>query len=65
MATETGFTLVAKMDRYYNPNLELDMVNEYSKFDQIPLIHSQDIERKQNFDNQGPQLCCTVGKLDV
>ena len=30
-----------------NPNLELVKVNAYAKFDQILLIHSQDIEQKQ------------------
>ena len=29
-----------------NPNLDLVKVNAYAKFDQIPLIHSQDIEQK-------------------
>ena len=38
-----------------NPTLVLVMVKLYAKFDQIPLIHSQDIEQKQNSDdNQGP-----------
>ena len=39
--------------RHNNPNL--DLVNAYAKFDQIPPIHSHGIERKLNFDNnQGP-----------
>ena len=38
-----------------NPNRDVVKVNTYAKFDQIPLIHSQDIEQKQNpHDNQGP-----------
>ena len=38
-----------------NLNLDLVKVNAYTEFDQIPSIRSQDIERKQNFDdNQGP-----------
>ena len=38
-----------------NPNLDLDKLNAYAKFDQIPSIRSQDIERKRNFDNNpGP-----------
>ena len=38
-----------------NPNLDVVKVNAYAKFDQIPSISSQDIERKQNpSDNQGP-----------
>ena len=38
-----------------NPSQDLVMVIAYAKFDQIPLIRSQDIERKWNFDNiQGP-----------
>ena len=35
---------------YNNPNLDLVKVNAYAKFDQIPSICSQDIERKQNSD---------------
>ena len=38
-----------------NPNLDLVRVNAYAKFNQIPSICSQDIERNQNSDNsQGP-----------
>ena len=38
-----------------SPNLDLVKVNAYAKFDQIPSIHSHDIERKLNSDNnQGP-----------
>ena len=38
-----------------NPNLDLAKVNAYAKFSLIPLIRSQDIEQKRNFDNnQGP-----------
>ena len=38
-----------------NPNLDLVNINAYAKFGQIPSIHSQVIERKQNSDiNQGP-----------
>ena len=38
-----------------NPNPNLIKVNAYAKFDQIPWICSQYIERKQNSDvNQGP-----------
>ena len=38
-----------------NPNLYVVKVNAYAKFDQVPSIHSQDIEWKQNSDdNQGP-----------
>ena len=41
--------------RRNNPNLDLVKVNPYAKFDQIPLISSEDIEPKQNFvNNQGP-----------
>ena len=29
-----------------NPNLDVVKVNAYAKFDQIPSIHSQDIEQK-------------------
>ena len=32
-------------------NSNLDLVKIYPKFDQIPLICSQDIERNQNSDN--------------
>ena len=32
--------------RCNNPNLDLVLVNAYAKFDQIPPIHSQDIEQK-------------------
>ena len=38
-----------------NPNLNLVNMNAYAKLGQIPSIHSQDIEQKQNSDiNQGP-----------
>ena len=38
-----------------NPKLSLVNVDVHSKFDPILSIHSQDIQRKQNFDaNQGP-----------
>ena len=37
--------------RHNNPNLDLATVNAYAKFDHIPSICSQDIERKQNSDN--------------
>ena len=38
-----------------NPNLDLVNINAYAKYDQIPSIRSQDIERKQNSNvNQGP-----------
>ena len=38
-----------------NLNLDLVNINAYTKFCQIPSIHSQVIERKQNSDiNQGP-----------
>ena len=41
--------------RCNNPNLDLVKVIAYAKFDQIPLIHSQDNEWKRNFDdNKGP-----------
>ena len=40
---------------YNNHNLDPVKVNEYAQFDQIPLIRSKDIERKQNFDSKkGP-----------
>ena len=32
-----------------NPNIDLVKVNANAKFDQIPLIQSQNIEGKQNF----------------
>ena len=39
----------------YNPNLDIIIVNVYTKFGLILSIGSQDIERKQNSDiNQGP-----------
>ena len=34
-----------------NSNLDLVKINAYAKFDQIPSIHSQDTEQKQNFNN--------------
>ena len=34
-----------------NANLEVVKVKAYAKFDQIPSIRSQDIERKRNSDN--------------
>ena len=38
-----------------NPKLDLVNVNMHTKFGQILSFHSQDIERKQNYDvNQGP-----------
>ena len=38
-----------------NPTLDLVNVDMHSKFGQNLSIHSQDIERKQNYDvNQGP-----------
>ena len=40
---------------FNNPKLDVININAYVKFGQNPLIHSQDIERKQNFDVfQGP-----------
>ena len=39
-----------------NTNVDLVKVNAYAKCDQIPPIRSQDIERKQTFDNNlGPE----------
>ena len=35
----------------YNPNVDLVNINAYEKLGLIPSISSQDIERKQNFDN--------------
>ena len=35
---------------YNNRNLDLININSYAKFGQIPLIHSQVIERKRNSD---------------
>ena len=38
-----------------NPNLDLVIMNVYTKFGQILSFRSQDIERKQNSDSyQGP-----------
>ena len=38
-----------------NPKLDLVNVDMHTKFGQILSFHSQDIERKQNYDvNQGP-----------
>ena len=38
-----------------DPKLDVVNVDVHTKFDQIPSIHTQDIERKRNFDvNQGP-----------
>ena len=38
-----------------NPNQDLDKEKAYGKFDQIPLICSQDIGQKQNsYANKGP-----------
>ena len=40
---------------FNHPNLHLVNINAYTKFDQNPQIHSQDIEHKQNSDvDQGP-----------
>ena len=40
-----------------NPNPDLVKTNVYCKTDQIPSIHSQDFERKQNSENnQGSNL---------
>ena len=47
-----------------NPSLNVVKVNAYAKFDQIPSIRTQDIERKQNpHDNQGPLLCFKFAKM--
>ena len=35
---------------YNNPNPDLVNINAYAKFGHIPSIHSQDIERKRNYD---------------
>ena len=46
-----------------NLNLDLVKVNAYANFDQIPLIRSQDIERKQNSaDNQGHNCVVNLRK---
>ena len=34
----------------YNPNVDLINVNVYTKFGKILSFHSQDIERKENYD---------------
>ena len=48
-----------------NPNLDLVKLKAYAKFNQIPLIRSQDIEWTQNFDNnQGPKLCCISMEIE-
>ena len=39
----------------YNPNLDINYANVYTKFGQILSIGSQEIERKRNSNiNQGP-----------
>ena len=35
---------------FNHPNLYLDNINAYTKFDWNPQINSQDIEHKQNYD---------------
>ena len=48
-----------------NPKLYLVNAVVHTKFGKILLIHSQDIERKQNSDiNQGPQLHQNFAKND-
>ena len=52
-----GYNSVVNLPKltHNNPNLDLVIVNAYAKFDQIPSIPSEDIERKRNCDNnQGP-----------
>ena len=40
---------------FNHPNLHLDNINAYKKFDGNPQINSQDVEYKQNSDiDQGP-----------
>ena len=49
-----------------NPNLDLVHISVNAKFSQDPFIHSQNIKLKQNFDNnQGPQLCNELMKMDT
>ena len=57
MTSIKGQTFVMNLRKlmHNNPNLDLVHINAYAKFGQIPLICSQDIERKRNLDiNQGP-----------
>ena len=40
---------------FNHPNLHLDGINAYTKFNHNPRINSQDLEHKQNSDvDQGP-----------
>ena len=49
-----------------NLYLGLVKVNAYVKFDQIPLIRLQDIERKRKFDKtEGHNPFCKFVKIDV
>ena len=40
-----------------NLNLDLVIINAYTKYGQVLSIWSKDIELKQNLTNQGPYLC--------
>ena len=48
-----------------NPNLDLVNISTLAKFEQTPLIHSQDIERKRNSDkNHGSSKAITLLLFD-
>ena len=48
-----------------NPKVDVN-INACAKFGQIPFIHTQDIEWKQNSEViQGPQHCTELTKIDT
>ena len=49
-----------------NPKLDVVNINACAKFGQNPIIHTQDIERKQNSDViQGTLLWTELTKIDA
>ena len=48
-----------------NPNIELVVINVFTKYGQMLSVPSKDIERNRNSDiNQGPKLCYRFASND-